>query len=315
MQRRKIIIDCDPGQDDAVAMLLALASPELEVLGVTTVAGNVPLALTNRNALIVRELAGRPDVPVVGGAERPLARALVTAEEVHGASGLDGVELPESHLPLDPRPAADFIVERVMAHKPGTVTLLPVGPLTNIAAAMRAEPRLAGRLRGIVLMGGAIALGNTTPAAEFNIIVDPEAAAIVFASGADLTMLPLDVTHQAITTDERIAAIRALGTRVGRVVASWLTFYRLHDMDRYGMPGGPLHDPCAVAYVLWPELFAGRFCHVAIETEGTLTLGRTVVDWWPNKAKPTGEKPNCMVIDRIDADAFFHRLTERLGRL
>ncbi|MCK6449831.1 MAG: nucleoside hydrolase [Alphaproteobacteria bacterium] len=315
MQRRKIILDCDPGQDDAVAMLLALASPELDVLGVSTVAGNVPLPLTKQNALVVRELAGPADVPILAGAERPLRRALVTAEEVHGASGLDGVDLPPPHRTVDPRPAAAFIVEQVMAHPPGTVTLVPVGPLTNVAEAMRQEPRLARRLRGIVLMGGAIGVGNTTPAAEFNIFVDPEAAAIVFASGADLTMLPLDATHQAITTDERIAAIRALGTRVGRVVASWLAFYRRHDMDRYGMPGGPLHDPCAVAYVLWPELFSGRFCHVAIETEGKLTLGRTVVDWWPNKAKPSGAEPNCMVIDRIDADAFFRRLTERLGRL
>lgn len=315
MQRRKIILDCDPGQDDAVAMLLALASPELDVLGISTVAGNVPLPRTRRNALVVRELAGSPDVPILAGAERPLERALMTAEEVHGASGLDGVDLPPPHRSVDPRPAAAFIVEQVMAHPPGTVTLVPVGPLTNVAAAMRREPRLARRLRGIVLMGGAIGLGNTTPAAEFNIFVDPEAAAIVFASGADLTMLPLDATHQAITTDERIAAICALGTRVGSVVASWLAFYRRHDMDRYGMPGGPLHDPCAVAYVLWPELFSGRFCHVAIETEGRLTTGRTVVDWWPNRAKPSGEKPNCMVIDRIDADAFFRRLTARLGRL
>lgn len=315
MERRPIILDCDPGQDDAVAMLLAFASPELELIGVTTVGGNVPLALTSRNALVVRDLAGRADVPVLIGAERPLDRVLVTAEEVHGKTGLDGIDLPPPQHGFDSRPAADFIVEQVMARPPGTVTLLPVGPLTNIATAMLREPLLASRLRGIVLMGGAIAVGNTTPSAEFNIFVDPEAAAIVFASGAELTMLPLDVTHLAITTDQRIAAIRALGTRVGHVVASWLTFYRRHDMERYDMPGGPLHDPCAVSYVLWPELFSGRFCHVAIETEGRLTTGRTVVDWWPNKAKPAREKANCMVIDRIYADAFFARLTDRLGRL
>jgi purine nucleosidase len=313
--RRSVIIDCDPGQDDAIALLLALASPELDVLGVTTVAGNVPLALTQLNARKTRELAGRLDVPVAAGADRPLKRALMTAEEVFGPSGLEGAALPEPRLPLDPRPAADFIVETVMARPAGAVTLIPVAPLTNIALAMRKEPRLARHLKEIVLMGGAIGLGNTTPAAEFNIHVDPHAAEIVFASGARLTMLGLDVTHQAITTPERVAAIGGLGTRVGRVVADWLTFYDRHDAERYGARGGPLHDPCAVGFVLWPELFQGRECHVAIETEGRHTLGRTVVEWWPPKRRPPAGPPNCMVINRIDHETFFHRLTERLGRL
>lgn len=315
MTGRPIILDCDPGQDDAVAVLLALASPELEVLGITTVAGNVPLHRTAVNARTVRELANRPGVPVLAGCDRPLRGALVTAEEVHGATGLDGIELPEPVLPLDPRHAADFIVEQAMARPKGAVTLVPVGPLTNVAAAMQREPRLAAHLGGIVLMGGAIGLGNTTPAAEFNIYVDPEAAEIVFASGAALTMLGLDVTHQAVSTAARRRAIAALGTRVARVVAAWLEFYDRHDSLRYDMDGGPLHDPCAVAYVLWPELFRGKRCHVAIETEGRLTRGRTVVDWWPNKARPSGHAPNCLVIDRIDAEEFFRRLTERLGRL
>jgi purine nucleosidase len=313
--RHSIIIDCDPGQDDAIALLLALASAELEVLGITTVAGNVPLRLTSLNALKVRELAGRTDVPVFAGADRPLKRELVTAEEVFGASGLEGAALPEPRLPLDPRTAADFIVETVMARPAGTVTLVPVAPLTNIALALQKEPRLATRLKAIVLMGGAIGLGNTTPAAEFNIYVDPHAADVVFRSGANLTMLGLDVTHQAITTPTRVEAIRAVGTPVVRTVAAWLEFYNRHDVERYGSEGGPLHDPCAVGYLLWPELFRGRFRHVAVETEGRLTLGRTVVEWWPPKARPPLGAPNCTVIDRIDHATFFARLTAALARL
>ncbi|MGQ0485855.1 MAG: nucleoside hydrolase, partial [Hyphomicrobiales bacterium] len=192
---------------------------------------------------------------------------------------------------------------------------LPVAPLTNITLAMQREPRLARHLKEIVLMGGAIGLGNATPAAEFNIYADPHAAAIVFSSGAKLTMLGLDVTHQAISTPARVAAIRRLGTGVGRTVADWLVFYDRHDAERYGAPGGPLHDPCAVGYLLWPALFRGRFRHVAIETEGRFTLGRTVVEWWPPKARPPLGPPNCTVIDAIDHEAFFQRLTQALGRL
>jgi purine nucleosidase len=315
MNKSPVIIDCDPGQDDAIALLLALASPELDVLGITTVAGNVPLKLTQLNARKTRELSGRRDVPVLAGADRPLKRTLVTAEEVFGPSGLEGAHLPEPELPLDPRHAADFIAATVMALPAGTVTLLPVAPLTNIALAMQKEPRLARHLKEIVLMGGAIGLGNTTPAAEFNIHVDPHAAEIVFASGARLTMLGLDVTHQAITTPERVAAIAALGTNVALVVAAWLSFYDRHDAERYGTRGGPLHDPCAVGYLLWPELFTGRFCHVAVETEGRHTMGRTVVEWWPPKRRPPAGPANCTVIDRIDHETFFARLTAALGRL
>jgi len=311
----RIIIDCDPGQDDAIALLLALASAELELLGITTVAGNVPLGLTSLNARKVRELAGRTDVPVFAGADRPLKRDLVTAEEVFGASGLEGASLPEPRLPLDPRHAADFIIETVMARPEATVTLVPVAPLTNVALALRKEPRLAGRLKGIVLMGGAIGLGNTTPAAEFNVYVDPHAADIVFRSGANLTMLGLDVTHQAVTTPRRVEAIRALGTPVARTVAAWLDFYNRHDSERYGSEGGPLHDPCAVGYLLWPELFRGRLCHVAVETDGRHTRGRTVVEWWPPKRRAPAGPANCMVIDKIDHETFFARLTAALGRL
>jgi purine nucleosidase len=315
MTPRPVILDCDPGQDDAVAVLLALASPELDVLGITTVAGNVPLALGSLNARKIRELARRSDVPVFAGCARPILRPLVTATEVTGKSGLDGVELPEPAQPLDDRHAVDFIVETLMARTEKAVTLVTVGPLTNVALAMIKEPAAVARIGEIVLMGGAIGLGNTTPAAEFNIYVDPHAAAVVFQSGAKLTMLGLDVTHQAITTPERLQAIRNLGTPVARVVADMLGFYGKHDRRRYAEKGSPLHDPCAVAYVLWPQMFKGRQVHVAIETEGALTRGRTVVDWWPSRTRPSTRKPNCFVADRIDADAFYARLVERLGRL
>jgi purine nucleosidase len=307
-----IIIDTDPGQDDAVAILLALASPELGVLGITTVSGNVPLPLTSRNARIVCELAGRPDVAVHAGAERPLVRRPVTAEYVHGHSGLDGFDLPEPLMALHAEPAAEFLVRAVMGAPPGTITLCALGPLTNVALALQAEPALAERLAGVVLMGGGFFEGgNTTPVAEFNIYVDPEAAEVVFTSGVSLTMLPLDVTHQALIKPQHLARLRALGNRVGAAVAGWLEFYERYDVEKYGLEGGPLHDPCVIAYLLRPEIFSGRRCNVRIETRSELTMGMTVVDWWG----VTGLEPNCTVIRRLDAEAFFDLLIERMGRL
>lgn len=312
MTRQPLIIDTDPGQDDAVAILLALASPELEVLGITTVAGNVPLALTSRNARIVRELAGRPEVPVHAGADRPLLKALVTAEHVHGRTGLDGPPLPEPRLPLAAAHAVDFIIDTLMAREPGTVTLCPLGPLTNIALALLREPRIAPRIRRIVLMGGGFFEGgNITPAAEFNIYVDPQAADIVFRSGVPITMAPLDVTHRALTLPHRVAAIRAIGTPLAETVAQWLEFAERFDEQKYGQEGGPLHDPCVIAWLLRPELFKGRDCHVAIETVSPLTQGMTVVDWW----RVTGQAPNAHVLREIDADGFYALITERLRDL
>jgi purine nucleosidase len=310
--RHSVILDCDPGQDDAVAILLALASPEeIEVLAVTAVAGNVPLSLTERNARQLVELAGRgADVPVHAGCARPMARPLETAEYVHGETGLNGVALPEPSRPLAPAHAVDAIVDLVMGRPEGTVTLCPIGPLTNVALAMLKEPRLAGRLREIVLMGGAMGLGNVTPAAEFNIYVDPHAAAVVFGAGAPLTMLGLDVTHQALVTPERLARFAAMGTPVGRACHGMLDFFNRFDTERYGAPGGPLHDPCAVAYLLRPDLFAGKACRVDVETEGR-SAGRTNVHWWPREP----QEPNATVIGGIDADGFFGLLFERLGRL
>lgn len=312
MSRRSVIIDCDPGHDDALAILLALGSPdELEVLALTVVAGNVPLALTEKNARKVCELAGRPDLPVYAGCEGPLARELVTAEYVCGNTGLDGPALPEPRMPLAEAHAVDAIIETLRAQAPGTVTLCPTGPLTNIAMALLKAPDVAPRIRKIVLMGGAIGQGNITPAAEFNIYVDPHAASVVFEAGVPVVMLGLDVTHQALVTPARLEAIRSLGTPVSRTVVELLEFYDIYHRTRHGRAGAPLHDPCVIAYLLDPALFGGRACHVAIETKGEHTLGRTVVDW----ARRTRHAPNATVIDEINAEGFFALLTERLGRL
>jgi purine nucleosidase len=312
MERQKIIIDTDPGQDDAVAILLALASPEIELLGITAVAGNVPLALTAKNARIVCELARRPDIPVFAGCDAPLARPLVTAEHVHGKTGLDGIALPDPEMPLQDTHAVDFIVETLLREPPGTVTLCPIGPLTNIAAALRRAPGIAERLARIVLMGGAyFEVGNITPAAEFNIYVDPEAAEIVFKSGVPLTVMPLDVTHKALTTRPRVDAFRALGTPVGHAVAAWTDFFERFDMEKYGSEGAPLHDPTTIAWLLRPDLFTGRHVNVEIETGSELTRGMTVADWW----RVTDRPANASFIGDVDAEGFYALLTERLARL
>ena len=313
MPPRRIIIDTDPGQDDAVAILLALASPEeIEVLGITAVAGNVPLPLTARNARIVCELAGRRDIPVFAGCDRPLERPLVTAEHVHGRTGLDGPVLPEPTIALQDGHAVAFIVNTLRAEPPGTVTLCPLGPLTNIASAFREAPDIVDRVAEIVLMGGAyFEVGNITPAAEFNIYVDPQAADIVFRSGAPLTVMPLDVTHKALVTKPRNDAFRALGTPVGRAVAEMTDFFERFDKEKYGSEGAPLHDPCVTAYLIRPELFSGRVVNVEIETASELTMGMTVADWWG----VTDRSPNATFMGDLDAEGFFALLTERLARL
>lgn len=309
---RKIIIDTDPGQDDAIAILLALGSPELEVLGLTAVAGNVPLKLTQKNARKICELAGRPDIKVFAGAIRPLARQLVTAEEVHGKTGLNGPDLPEPKMPLQEQYAVDFIVETLMSEPLGTVTLCPLGPLTNIALALIREPRIAPRIKEIVLMGGGyFEQGNVTPSAEFNIYVDPQAADVVLRAGIPTVIMPLDVTHKALTSQKRTAAIRNIGNKVGVAAAEMLDYFERFDEEKYGTDGGPLHDPCVIAYLLKPELFKGRVCNVTIETASELTMGATVVDWWGTTKKPK----NATVMRDIDADGFFALITDRLARL
>ena len=268
MAARKIIIDTDPGQDDAVAILLALASPEdVEVLGITAVAGNVPLHLTEKNARIVCELAGKPDTKVFSGCDAPITRKLVTAEHVHGKPGLDGPKLPDPTMVLQDQHAVDFIVDTLRAEDPKTVTLCPLGPLTNIAVALQKAPDIADRIAEIVLMGGAyFEVGNITPTAEFNIYVDPEAAEIVFKCGAPITVMPLDVTHKALVTKPRNDAFRALGTPIGMAVAEMTDFFERFAREKYGSAGAPLHDPCVTAYLIQPDLFSGRHINVEIET-------------------------------------------------
>lgn len=310
---RKIIIDTDPGQDDAVAILLALASPdEIEVLGLTAVAGNVPLHLTERNARIICELAGKPETRVFAGCDAPLHRKLVTAEHVHGKTGLDGPQLAEPVMPLQPQHAVDFIIETLRQEPAHSVTLCPLGPLTNVAAAFLKAPDIVARVQQIVLMGGAyFEVGNITPAAEFNIYVDPQAAAIVFKSGIPLVVMPLDVTHKALTNRKRVEAFRSLGTEPGRMVAEWTDFFERFDMAKYGSEGAPLHDPCVIAYLIDPSLFSGRHINVEIEVQSELTMGMTVADWWG----VTGRPANAMFVGSVDADGLFALLTQRIGAL
>lgn len=313
MAPRKIIIDTDPGQDDAVAILLALASPEeVTVLGLTAVAGNVPLPLTQMNARIVCELAGMPETLVFAGCDAPLKRKLVTAEHVHGKTGLDGPKMDDPTMPLQSQHGVDFIIETLRAHEAGTVTLCPLGPLTNIATAFEKAPDIIDKVQEIVLMGGAyFQVGNITPAAEFNIYVDPDAAKIVFASGVPIVVMPLDVTHKALTTRARVDAFRALGTKVGDMVVAWTDFFERFDKEKYGSEGAPLHDPCVIAYLIKPDLFTGRHVNVEIETQSELTLGMTVADWW----RVTDRKPNALFMGSLNAEGFFALLTERLARL
>ena len=312
MAKQKIIIDTDPGQDDAVAILLALASTELEVLGITAVAGNVPLDWTQKNARRICELAGRPEMRVFAGASQPLVRPLVTAEHVHGDTGMDGPDLPEPTMPLQSQHAVDFLIEELLRQPSSTVTLCTLGALTNVALALQRAPEIAQRIQQIVLMGGGYSEGgNITPAAEFNIYVDPHAAKIVFASGIPLVVVPLDVTHQVLTTRKRMVAIAAIGTRVARTTVEMLDFFERFDVQKYGSDGGPLHDPCVIAYLLQPDLFQGRLCNVEIETESELTMGTTVVDWWGVTDRPK----NAHFMRGVNADGFFNLLTERLKTL
>jgi inosine-uridine nucleoside N-ribohydrolase len=302
-----IILDCDPGHDDAIALLLALASPELDLLGVTTTYGNQTLAKTTANALRVLELVERTDVPVAAGAERPLQRELVVAAHVHGESGLDGPSLPDATTAAAAEDAVAFIARAVKTSSQ-PVSVVATGPLTNVARYLQSHG--AEGVERIVLMGGAIAEGNFTPAAEFNIWCDPEAAAIVFESGLDVTMIGLDVTHQALlggATEERL---RASG-RIGSFVADLNVFFTRYHRETYGSEGAPIHDAVAVAHVLRPGLVATELRNVSVELESELCRGRTVVDLWRRTDRP----PNAHVGVGIDADAFFDLLVERIASL
>lgn len=310
---QQIIFDTDPGLDDAIALLFLLgAQAQLPLLGVTCVAGNVALAHTVRNARIVCEWAGRHDVAVYAGAAQPLARALCTAEAVHGRTGLDGAPLHTPSMPVQPQHAVSFIVDTLRRLPAGSVTLCAVGPLTNIALALQLAPDIAPRLSRIVLMGGAYREGgNVTPSAEFNFHVDPHAAQTVLHAGVPLVILSLDATHQACTSDTRLATLRALDNRCGPLVAELMGSFERHDVQKFGQLGAPLHDPCAVAWLLAPALFGGRNVNVEVETCSPLTLGHSAVDWWGS----SGRAPNAYWVDRVDADALFALLTDAVARL
>jgi inosine-uridine nucleoside N-ribohydrolase len=301
-----IVIDCDPGHDDAIAILLALASPEVELRGITTVAGNQTLDKTTRNALKVLELAGREDIPVAAGADGPLVRTLRTAANVHGESGLDGPELPEPVTSLVDGHAADVLAELI---EPGVV-LVPTGPLTNVALLLERHPDVRDRLERIVWMGGAIAEGNVTPAAEFNAFVDPEAADAVFSSGIPVTMIGLDVTHKALFDSGHAERLRGTGA-AGRAVAELADFFLEFHRQRYRFDGAPIHDAMAVAHVIDPSLVTTLRCNVAIETASLHCDGRTVVDLWHVVDGPR----NADVGVDVDAHRFLELLVERIATL
>ena len=308
--RRRIIIDCDPGQDDAVCLFLAFASrDELDLLGITTVAGNVPLALTQQNARQMCDIAGVADVPVFAGCDRPLRRALLTAEHVHGRTGIDGVDVEYPATPLQERHAVDFIIDALQTHD--AVTLVPTGPLTNIATVITRAPDLLPKIEQIVMMGGAMREGgNYSPSAEFNVLVDPDAAKIVFECGRPITTMGLDVTHKVLSTRERVARIREIGNAVSDATAGMLSFFQRHDSTKYGADGAPLHDPCTVAWLLRPDLFKTRHVNISVETESELTIGHTAVDFWHVTDRPR----NAMWVYDVDAVAFYELLNERLAR-
>ena len=291
-------------------LLLALACPdEFDILGITTVAGNVPLDLTQRNARIMCELADRTDVPVFAGCDKPMRHELITAENVHGKTGIDGVAVYQPAMPLQEQHAVDFIIETLLGAENDSITLVPTGPLTNIGEAMSRQPDILPKIREIVLMGGAMREGgNTTPSAEFNILEDPDAAQIVMQCGRPLTIVPLDVTHQALVSQIRIEQIRALDTPVGTAVVGMMEFFNRFDSEKYGSDGAPLHDPCTIAYLLKPELFKGKMCNVEIETGSPLTRGHTAVDFWG----VTDKVRNANWLYKLDADGFFALLIDRL---
>lgn len=308
-----LIIDTDPGADDVIALLFAMAAPEaLRIQALTTVAGNVPLAKTSRNARLACEWAGRPDIPVYAGAERPLQRPPVYAANIHGREGLTGVEVHEPAAPLAEGSAVDYLIRTLRAAPEKSVTLAMLGPQTNLALALEQAPDIVRGLRELVLMAGAhFNGGNITPTAEFNVFADPHAAEAVLKSGVPITMLPLDVTHKILTSEERIARLRSLGNKAGAIVADILDAYAPQEMKHYGMPGGPVHDATVTAYLLRPSLFRGRRIHVEVDTREGMGFGQTVADWHDSLQRPA----NATWIIDGDAQGFFDLLTEHIARL
>lgn len=307
----KIILDCDPGHDDAIALLLAHGNPDIELLGVTTVMGNQTIEKVTRNALAIARVAGITDVPFARGAHRPLVRQIEVAESIHGESGLDGPVLPEPIIELDARHAVDFIIDTVMAHDPGTVTLVPTGALTNIALAVRKEPRIAERVKQVVLMGGGVNVGNWSATSEFNIVIDPEAAHIVFNECWPLTMVGLDLTHEALATDEVAASIAAVGTGPARFVGELLEFFGETYRDAQGFDHPPVHDPCAVAFVIDPTVMEVVKVPLDVELAGTLTLGMTVADF----RAPAPADCTTQVARNLDHAKFWDLVVDALERI
>lgn len=309
--QRKILLDCDPGHDDAVAMMLAWGNPSIELLGVTTVGGNQTLDKVTRNALSVATVMGMHDVPIAAGCRLPLVRPVEIAPDVHGDSGLDGVELPEPTVELDPRHGVDLIIETIMSNEPGTVTLVPTGPLTNIAMAARKEPRIVERVQEVVLMGGGYHVGNWSPVAEFNIKVDPEAAHIVFNEKWPIVMVGLDLTHQALATDEVAERIAAVPGSVSQFTLGLFTFFRKAYQDAQGFDFPPVHDPCTLAYLIDPTIVETVKVPVDVELNGSLTTGMTVADF----RAPAPEDCHTKVATRLDAPRFWGLVVDAIDRI
>lgn len=314
-EKTRLIIDTDPGQDDAAAILMAhglAARGLIDFVAITTVAGNVNLDYTSKNARIICDWANKKNFPVYAGSDRPLLRPPVTAEEVHGSTGLDGVILHNPECPLQKQHAVNYLIDTLHAAEAQSTVICPIGPLTNIAQAFRLAPDCIRAVKRIVLMGGNyFEAGNITPAAEFNFYCDPHAAQIVLQSGAPITILPLDVTHKACVTTPRMDILRRQTNQNGPRLASILQSYERYDIRKFGTEGGPLHDPCAIACAVFPELFKGRECNVEVETGSELTLGACVVDWWGSTGKPK----NAYWVTEVDADAMFHELAQSVAAL
>ena len=309
--QRKILLDCDPGHDDAVAMMLAWGNPSIELLGVTTVGGNQTLDKVTRNALSVATVVGMHDVPIAAGCRLPLVRPVEIAPDVHGDSGLDGVELPEPAVELDPRHGVDLIIETIMSNEPGTVTLVPTGPLTNIAMAARKEPRIVERVQEVVLMGGGYHVGNWSPVAEFNIKVDPESAHIVFNEKWPIVMVGLDLTHQALATDEVAERIAAVPGSVSQFTLGLFTFFRKAYQDAQGFEFPPVHDPCTLAYLIDPTIVETVKVPLDVELNGSLTTGMTVADF----RAPAPEDCHTKVATRLDAPQFWGLVVDAIDRI
>ncbi|OUI84878.1 nucleoside hydrolase [Acetobacter tropicalis] len=312
MDRQKLIIDTDPGQDDAIAIMLALASPHIDLLGIIAAAGNVSVEQTAENACKILELAKRQDIKVYKGCPRPIRRPPITAQHVHGQTGMDGPDLPTPLHTPEQQHGVTFLLETLAAHPAHSITLVTIGPMTNLAAALVQAPETVARLKQVVAMGGAWSeTGNITPAAEFNAFADPDAMAIVLNSGLLVTLVPLDITHRFLITPDRLEALAKLPGHCAKAAHAMLTFSARFDLNKYGWPGAPLHDPCTIGYVLCPHLFAGKTINVEVEVSSPLTLGATVVDWW----QVTGRPPNATFLRSVDDNGLWTLILESLSRL